>query len=96
MPQASDEGIRLGTAAEVDGRNRAEPSLEEPRCAGVVGVLRQSRIMDRLDPRVLRQPMVRLVTVLQGPARGLVRAMDEIAKQKEGGAPAPEPETPIS
>lgn len=44
----------------------------------------------------LRQPMVRLVTVLQGPARGLVRAMDEIAKKKEGGAPAAEAETPAS
>jgi large subunit ribosomal protein L10 len=44
----------------------------------------------------LRQPMVRLVTVLQGPARGLVRAMDEIAKKKEGGGAAPAPEAPAS
>jgi large subunit ribosomal protein L10 len=46
---------------------------------------------------VLRQPMVRLVTVLQGPARGLVRAMDEIARKKEGGGtPAAEAENPAS
>jgi large subunit ribosomal protein L10 len=32
---------------------------------------------------VLNGPMVRLVTVLKGPARSLVRAMDEIAKKKE-------------
>lgn len=44
----------------------------------------------------LKQPMVRLVTVLQGPARGLVRAMDEIAKKKEGGSPAAGSETPAS
>jgi len=35
----------------------------------------------------LNAPMSRLLTVLQGPARGLVRAMDEIAK-KRGAAPA--------
>ena len=47
--------------------------------------------------RALRQPMVRLVTVLQEPARGLVRAMDEIARKKESGAAAPaEPEAPAS
>jgi len=45
----------------------------------------------------LRQPMVRLVTVLQGPARGLVRAMDEIAKKKDAGAAtAGTTETPAS
>jgi large subunit ribosomal protein L10 len=45
----------------------------------------------------LRSPMVRLVTVLKGPHRGVVRAMNEIAKQKEGGAAAPAgPETPAS
>ncbi len=40
---------------------------------------------------VLQAPMVRLVTVLKGPARGLVRAMGEIAKTKEAppGSPAP-------
>jgi len=43
----------------------------------------------------LRQPMVRLVTVLSGTARGLVRAMDEIAKQKDSGAaPAAGAENP--
>ena len=43
----------------------------------------------------LRQPMVRLVTVLQGPARGIVRTMDEIARKKESGsAPAAGSETP--
>jgi len=46
---------------------------------------------------VLLQPMVRLVTVLQGPARGLVRTMDEIARKKETGGAAPaEPEAPAS
>ena len=45
----------------------------------------------------LQQPMVRLLTVLQGPARGLVRAMDEIARKKETGGAAPaEPEAPAS
>src|SRR6185369_15936134 len=45
----------------------------------------------------LLQPMVRLVTVLQGPARGLVRAMDEIAKKKDAGAAeAGTTETPAS
>jgi len=45
----------------------------------------------------LRQPMVRLVTVLQGPARGLVRVMDEIARKKESGGAAPAgPEAPAS
>jgi len=41
---------------------------------------------------ILNGPMVRLVTVLKGPARGLVQAMDQIAKKKEAapGAPAPE------
>lgn len=32
---------------------------------------------------VLNGPMVRLVTALKGPARGLVRVMDEIARKKE-------------
>jgi len=34
----------------------------------------------------LKQPMVRLVRVLKEPHRGVVRAMDEIAKQKGEGA----------
>jgi large subunit ribosomal protein L10 len=40
---------------------------------------------------VLQAPMTRLVTVLKGPARGLVQAMDQIAKQKKAapGDPAP-------
>ncbi|HKQ97513.1 MAG TPA: 50S ribosomal protein L10 [Candidatus Polarisedimenticolia bacterium] len=43
----------------------------------------------------LRQPMVRLVTVLQAPARDVVRAMDQIAKKKDGAAaPAAGAETP--
>jgi large subunit ribosomal protein L10 len=46
---------------------------------------------------VLQQPMVRLVRVLQGTARGLVRAMDEIARKKESGGAAPAgPEAPAS
>ena len=44
----------------------------------------------------LRQPMVRLVTVLQRPAQGLVRAMDEIARKKESDGAAPAPEAPAS
>ena len=43
---------------------------------------------------VLNAPMTRLVTVLKGPHRGVVRAMDEIAKKKGTGtaetAPAAE------
>jgi large subunit ribosomal protein L10 len=37
---------------------------------------------------VLNAPMIRLLTVLKGPARGLVQAMDQIARKKEtaGGA----------
>jgi large subunit ribosomal protein L10 len=46
---------------------------------------------------VMQQPMIRLLTVLQGPARGLVRAMDEIARKKESGGAAPAgPEAPAS
>ena len=39
---------------------------------------------------VLNSPMVRLLTVLKGPARGLAQVIDQIAKKKaaEGGAPA--------
>ena len=41
---------------------------------------------------VLNGPMVRLVTVMKAPARGIVRALDEIARKKEtqGAAPAPD------
>jgi large subunit ribosomal protein L10 len=45
---------------------------------------------------VLQQPMVRLVTVLKGPHRNVVRAMDEIARKKEGGAAPAEAEAPAS
>ncbi len=39
---------------------------------------------------VLNGPMVRLVTVMKSPARGLVRALDEIARKKtQGDAAAP-------
>src|SRR5262245_61420889 len=38
---------------------------------------------------MLRQPMVRLVTVLKGPHRGVVRAIDEIGRKKDAGAAAP-------
>jgi large subunit ribosomal protein L10 len=41
---------------------------------------------------VLTGPMVRLVTVMKAPARGLVRAMDEIARKKETQGAAPEPD----
>jgi len=37
---------------------------------------------------VLQQPMTRLVTVLKGPHRGVVRALDEIRRKKEGGVAA--------
>ena len=41
---------------------------------------------------VLNGPMVRLLTVMQSPARGLVRALDEIARTKtQGGEAAPDP-----
>ncbi len=46
---------------------------------------------------ILNAPMVRLVNVLRGPARGLVRAMDQIARKKEtvegapGAGPSPQP-----
>jgi large subunit ribosomal protein L10 len=35
---------------------------------------------------VLNAPMTRFINVLKGPARGLVRAMSEIARKKEPGA----------
>lgn len=44
---------------------------------------------------VLMNPMTRLVTALKSPHRGVVRAMDEIARQKKGeGAAAAAPEAP--
>ena len=42
---------------------------------------------------VLTGPMVRLVTVMKAPARGLVRALDEIARKKETQGTAAAPET---
>lgn len=43
---------------------------------------------------VLNAPMVRLVTVLRGPARGLAQALDQIAKKKGSSGDAAAPEAP--
>jgi len=45
---------------------------------------------------VLNGPMVRLLTVMKGPARNLVQALDQIARKKEkaGGEAAAEPPQP--
>ena len=40
---------------------------------------------------VMCGPMVRLVTVLKSPARGLVQALDQIARKKETASGAPSP-----
>ena len=45
----------------------------------------------------LKQPMTRLVTVLKGPHRSVVRVLDEIARTRKGdGAPPATPEAPAS
>jgi large subunit ribosomal protein L10 len=64
----------------------------------------QIKVIADLPPRpmlvarllsVLNGPMTRLVTVLKGPHRGAVRALDEIAKKKGAGA-APEEAAPTA
>ena len=83
-----NQGLQL-KAGLVDGR------VVTPAQIKAIADLPSREILVARLLSVLRAPMVRVVTVLQAPARGLVRAMDEIAKQKQAaGVPAPAGETP--
>jgi large subunit ribosomal protein L10 len=79
-----NQGLQV-KAALIDGR------VVAPQAIKVLAGLPSREVLVGRLLSVLNGPMVRLLTVMQSPARGLVRALDEIARKKpQGGETAPE------
>ena len=79
-----NQGLQV-KAGLVDGR------VIDPQSIKALASLPSREVLVSRLLSVLNGPMVRLVTVMKAPARGLVRVLDEIARKKEtqGAAPAP-------
>src|SRR5881296_2284908 len=79
-----NQGFQI-KAGLVDGR------VIDPQAIKALASLPSREVLVARLLSVLIGPMVRLVTVMKAPARGLVRALDEIARKKEteGSAAAP-------
>lgn len=81
-----NQGLQV-KAGLVDGR------VIDPQAIKALASLPSREVLVTRLLSVLNGPMVRLVMVMKAPARGLVRALDEIARKKqatEGGAPTPD------
>jgi len=80
-----NQGLQV-KAGLVDGR------VIDPQAVKVLASLPSREVLVTRLLSVLNAPMVRLLTVMKAPARGLVRALDEIGRKKEtqGGPPAPD------
>jgi large subunit ribosomal protein L10 len=80
-----NQGLQV-KAGLVDGR------VIDPQAVKALASLPTREVLVSRLLSVLNGPMVRLLTVMKAPARGLVRALDEIARKKEtqGGPPAPD------
>ena len=80
-----NQGLQV-KAGLVDGR------VIDPQAIKALAALPPREVLVTLLLAALNAPMVRLVTVMKEPARGLVRVLDEIARKKqttEGDAPGP-------
>ena len=81
-----NQGLQV-KAGLVDGR------VIDPQSIKALASLPSREVLVSRLLSVLNGPMVRLVTVMKAPARGLVRVLDEIARKKETQGTAPAPET---
>jgi large subunit ribosomal protein L10 len=78
-----NQGFQI-KAGLIDGR------VVDPQAIKTLASLPSREVLVARLLSVLNGPMVRLVTVMKSPARGLVRALDEIARKKtEGDAATP-------
>jgi len=79
-----NQGLQI-KAGLIDGR------VVDPQAIKALATLPTREVLVARLLSVLNGPLVRLLTVMQSPARGLVRALDEISRKKtQGGEAAPE------
>jgi len=84
------QGLQV-KAGFVDGR------LVDPQAVKELAALPPREVLVARLMAALNGPMVRLLTALKGPARGLVRVMDEIGRKKgEGAGASPPPGGPAT
>ncbi len=85
-----NQGLQV-KAGFVDGR------LVDPQAVKVLAALPSREVLVSRFMAVLNSPIGRLLTVLQGPARQLVRVMNEIGREKgEGAGASPAPGAPAA
>jgi len=82
-----NQGFQI-KAGLIDGR------VVDPQAIKTLASLPSREVLVARLLSVLNGPMVRLVTVMKSPARGLVRALDEIARKKTHGDAATPAATP--
>ena len=82
-----NQGFQI-KAGLIDGR------VVDPQAIKTLASLPSREVLVARLLSVLNGPMVRLVTVMKSPARGLVRALDEIARKKTQGDAATPAATP--